>query len=145
MDKVPRFSIFEAIIVLSISAVVVAGGAKYHADRWDRWLDIGGERLVTTLAQSQMNEVCPGQESGSAPSCRRFGGYRVRQTHDDSWTISRVSVESGGVSDREIVMVAGGKLYVSEGVDGRKLLSTKFEAISGVVGKSISEIAAGKS
>ncbi len=136
-DKIPPFSLLEAVIFLSINALIVAGVAKWYADRSERWLAAGGERLVTTLAQSKMNEVCPEQESSSAPSCRRFGDYRVRQTHDDSWTISTVS-------GREMVMVAGGKLYVSETIAPRGAMSAKFEAIEGVVGKSAREIAAEK-
>jgi hypothetical protein len=69
-----------------------------------------------------------------------FGDYRVRRTHDDSWTISRV--EPGEVGEKDLVLVSGGKMYVNERYGARQLMSAKFEAIKGVVGKSAREIAA---
>jgi hypothetical protein len=128
---------------LSICGVIAGGAAKYYAVRTDNLLAAGTDRLVRTLSAVQMNESCPEQEPGAAPSCRMFGDYRVRQTHNDSWTISRVSVEGGG-ADRELVLVSGGKLYAGETIGRRQSRSAQFEAIKGVVGKSAREIAAEK-
>jgi hypothetical protein len=138
-------SLIEAAMFLSICGVIAGGAVKYYAVRQDNFLAAGTDRLVKTLSAAQMNQACPEQEPGAAPSCRMFGDYRVRQTHDDSWTISRVSVEGGGVSDRELVLVSGGKLYASETIGRRQIISAQFEAIKGVVGKSAREIAAQKS
>lgn len=137
-------SLLEVFMVLGIASVTAAGAASYYGSRSDELLAAGTERLVLTLSQSQMNEACPEQESGVGPNCRTFGEYRVRQTHDDSWTISRVEVERGVESDRELVLVSGGQMYLSGAVGGRQRMSARFEAIKGVVGKSASEIAAEK-
>ncbi len=133
----------EVFMVLGIASITVGGFAAYYGSRSDELLAVGTKRLVSTLSQSQMNEACP-EQSRDGPNCRTFGDYRVRQTHDDSWTISRVEVDQGVVSDRELVLVSDGKIYVSGAVGGRQHMSARFEVIRGVVGKSASEIAAEK-
>lgn len=142
LPKKGGVSVFELLLVVGIMSVTVGGVAKYYGDRNDELLAVGTERLVATLSDTPMNEACPEQALGTVPNCRTFGDYRVRQTHDDSWIISRRDID-GGTSDVELVLVSGGKLYSSER-GARQMLSVRFEAIKGVVGKSASEIAAEK-
>lgn len=144
-ESIPKeggISPFELLLVLGVLTVAVGGITKYYRDRSDELLAAGTERLIATLGDMPMNEACPGQARGAVANCRMFGDYRVRQMHDDSWTISRRAVD-GGTSDTELVLVSGGKLYPSE-VGSRQMLSARFEAIEGVVGKSAAEIAAEK-
>jgi hypothetical protein len=139
LPKKGGVSLFELLLVVGILSVTVGGVAKYYGDRNDELLAVGTEKLVATLNETPMNEACPEQALGTIPNCRMFGDYRVRQTHDDSWTISRRDVD-GGTSDVELVLVSGGKLYPSE-MGARQMMSARFEAIKGVVGKSAAEIA----
>jgi hypothetical protein len=137
-----RVTLLELAMVVSVVGATTAGIASFYAGKSDELLAAGTARLVKTLNTAQMNEACPEQAYGTAPNCRMFGDYRVRRTHDDSWTISRV--ESGEVGEKELVLVSGGKMYVNERYGARQLMSAKFEAIKGVVGKSAREIAAEK-
>lgn len=135
-------SFLELFLVVGVMSVAVGGVAKYYGDRSNELLAVGTERLVATLSNTPMNEACPEQALGAVPNCRMFGDYRVRQTHDDSWTISRRAVD-GRTSDVELVLVSGGKLYPSK-AGARQMMSARFEAIEGVVGKSAAAIAAEK-
>lgn len=135
-------SYLEVFMVLGLAGTMVVGAAAYYGRQSDQLLAVGTDRLVATLSNTPMNEACPEQALGAVPNCRMFGDYRVRQTHDDSWTISRRAVD-GRTSDVELVLVSGGKLYPSKAV-ARQMMSARFEAIEGVVGKSAAAIAAEK-
>lgn len=124
-------------LVVSLFAVWLL---SFAGQKSTNTLELGLERLASTLPQLQMTQECLAA-AGSKVQCLTTADYQIVRTAPDAWTISWINRKSH--YERESLMiVTGGETYMNSLLTMDESRSLKREIIKAVTGKSVSDIAA---